>query len=208
MPMPFGLPPPDPQFEMFVASHGMSQGLLQSDGVQLFPRALVRVGSVQTGAQWRNISSVTATGVAALFVRADRAFGKTQVQIGAAYRIKTGARAVRQNRAWEYSVLVRRRVGKLGLRTLAEYSPREFDLGNSLYVEAGSSLDLGRGTSASVNIGRRERDGAPDYTSFNMGVSQGVGSELVLDARIYGTDRADLGHRYRTRFALSARLTL
>ena len=50
MPMPFGLPPPDPAIELFVASRGMTQGLSQSDGPQVIPRAYVRFGEVQVGA--------------------------------------------------------------------------------------------------------------------------------------------------------------
>jgi hypothetical protein len=208
MPMPFGLPPPDPGFEMLVASHGMSQGLSQTDGIQVFPRASVRLGAVQVGGQWRNITSPSASGVAAFFVKVRHRFGQTELELGGAYRLKTGAPATRDNRAWEYSALLRRRVGRFGFRALAEYSPREFDAGRSLYVDTGASLDLKRGASLSANLGRRERDGAPDYTSFNLGLSQVVGQKLVLDARGYWTDHASLGHRYVARLVLSARLSL
>ena len=68
--MPFDLPPPDPAAEIFVSSHGMSKGIGQSDGPQIIPKASLRLGAVQFGAQWKNVTSTSANGEGALFANA------------------------------------------------------------------------------------------------------------------------------------------
>lgn len=207
MPAPFALPPPDPGFEIYVASQGMAQGLLQSEGMQVVPRAFVRVGKTQVGGLWRNISSPSASGVANFFVRTSRKFGDLQVDAGATYRIRTGTKANADATAWQFNGGGRLKLGNAGLRINAEYSPGEFENGQSLYVEAGSSLTVGKGVTLSANAGRRERHRAPDYTSFNAGMSKAVRERLTLDARYYQTDRGELGERYRGRIIISARLS-
>jgi hypothetical protein len=208
MPMPFGLPPPDPAFELFVASHGMTQGLSQTQGAQAIPRAYLRVGDVQAGAFWRNIDSPVATGILALFARASRKRHATHVEFTALYRTRTGAHRPTVRHAWEFDATLRQGFGKLGVRLNVEYAPREFDLGRSWFVEIGPSFQVAKGTNLFANIGRRERSGAPDYTSINVGVSRAVGQNVVLDARYYATDRSGLGPRYSSRLVLSARLSL
>lgn len=208
MPLPFGLPPPDPGFELFVASHGMSEGLSQTTGPQIIPRATVRSGSLQIGAQWRNISSPIASGIAALFVKWSRKRGRTQLELAALYRLRTDPAPRVDSDAWELDASFRRSFGKLGLRGIVEYAPREFEAGKSLYVELGPNFRVGKATTLSVNLGRRERARAPDYTTINAGLTHGVGDKLSLDARIYGTDHPERGMRYRTRLIVSARLTL
>lgn len=208
MPIPFGFPPPDPGVELFVASRGMAQGLSQTDGIQVIPRAYVRIGALQLGGQWRNISNPTANGVAAVFARISRRAGIVQLELGAAYRIRTGTAVRRDSRAWEFSLAARAAFGAAALRFSAEYSPREFETGASLYVEGGASYNLGGGASASLNLGRREREGGPDYATLNAGLTRIFWGKLSLDARIYATNRNALGERYRQRFILSARLAL
>lgn len=208
MPVLLALPPPDPGFELVLASHGMSQGVSQTDGVQVIPRAYVRIGPAQIGGQWRNIRSRSATGVAAFFLKFSGKLGGTQLEAGAAYRIRTGIKASADSKAWEFSGGAKRSFGRLGLRIGAEYSPKEFDDGQSLYVDLGSAFDVDRVTKVSVNIGRRERDGGPDYTSFNAGISRVIERRLTLDARYYTTDRAGIDARYRGRLVLSTRLAL
>ena len=206
MPIPFGLPTPDPGFEISIASRGMSQGIAQTDGIQVIPRALVRIGAVQFGGQWRNVSSPNASGVAAFFMRISRSAGRARIDLGAAYRIRTGARANLDSRAWEFSAGARAVFGRSTLRLSAEYCPREFENGPSLYLEGGAAFRLGAATNASVNLGRRQRAGGPDYATFNAGVTRALGQRLSLDARFYETNRGALGARYRGRIILSARL--
>ena len=208
MPVLLALPPPDPGFELVLASQGMSQGISQTDGIQVVPRAYVRIGSAQIGGQWRNIRSRSATGVAAFFLKFSGKVGGTQLEAGAAYRVRTGVKTSADSKAWEFSGGARKNFGRLGLRIGAEYSPIEFGDGQSLYVDLGPAFDVDQVTKVSVNIGRRERDGGPDYTSFNAGISRVIGRRLTLDARYYRTDRAGLDARYRGRLILSTRLAL
>jgi hypothetical protein len=208
MPMPFGLPPPDPALELFVASQGMSQGLSQTEGAQVIPRAYLRLGDVHAGLFWRNIDSPVATGILAVFARASRKHRATQLDLTALYRTRTGAQRPTVRHAWEFDATLRQGFGRLGLRLNAEFAPREFELGKSWFVEFGPSFQIAKGTNLFANIGRRERSGAPDYHSINIGLSRAVGGKIVLDARYYTTDRSELGPRYAGRFVLSARLSL
>ena len=91
MPMPFGLPPPDPGFELFIASHGMTQGLSQSDGPQVIPRAYLKFGDVQVGGFWRNIDSPVANGIGVLFGKVGITRSAAQADVVLLYRTRTGA---------------------------------------------------------------------------------------------------------------------
>jgi hypothetical protein len=207
MPMLLGLPPADPGFEFLAASHGMSEGLLQTEGPQVIPRATLRMGAVQVGAQWRNISSPIASGIAAFFVKWTRKRGRTQMELALFDRYRTGARGPVDRQAWEIDGAVRHSFGKVGLRVIGEYSPKEFETGQSSYVEGGANIEVAKGASLSANVGRRLRSGAPDYTTFNAGLTQVVGG-VSLDARLYGTNHSERGARYQTRLIVSARVTL
>jgi len=208
MPMPFGLPPPVPAFELFVASRGMTQGLSQSNGPQIIPRAYLQFGHVQVGAFWRNIDSPVANGIGVLFGRVSEKRGPTQLDIALLYRTRTGAHRPTVLHAWEVDATVRHSFGRLGIRLNAEHAPREFELGPSLFVEIGPSFQLAKGTSLFANLGRRERRGGPEYTAINIGISRAVGRKLVLDGRYYATDQSELGPRYHGRLVFSARLSL
>jgi hypothetical protein len=208
MPMPFGLPPADPAIELFVASHGMTQGLSQSDGPQIIPRAYLQFGRVQVGAFWRNIDSPVAKGIGALFGKFTTRRGPAQLDLALLYRTRTGAPRPTVLHAWEMDATFRRSFGRFGVRLNAEYAPREFELGPSLFVELGPSFQLAKGTSVYANLGRRERSGAPEYSAINVGISHAVGNKLVLDGRYYATDRSELGPRYHKRLVVSARLSL
>ena len=208
MPMPLGLPPPVPGFELFVASHGMSEGLSQTDGPQVIPRVTLRFGEVQLCAQWRNISSPAASGIAAFFVKWSHKGADTQIDFATLYRVRTDPAPGLVRHAWEFDGGFRHSFGKLGIRAIAEFAPKEFGAGPSFYIEGGPTLQVGKATTISAIVGRRERGRAPDYTTFNAGLTRVVGGKLALDARVYGTDRSRLGSRYRTRFVVSARVTL
>jgi hypothetical protein len=207
MVFPLALPPPDPGFEILISSQGMSQGLLLTEGIQLFPRATLRMGSAQLGVQWRNVDSPAADGVAALFAKYSRRAGKVRVDVTARYRIRTGHRGLGKPTSWEFSAAGRRSFGKLAIQASADFSPQEFGNGRSLYAEIVPVLDLGE-SRISAGIGRRFRQSGPNYTTFNLGIARTVASKVTLDARIHATDRGDLGERYKARVVLSARLTL
>lgn len=208
MPMPFGLPPADPAVQLFVASQGMTQGVLQSEGPQVIPRAYLKLGEIQVGALWRNIDSPAAKGIAVMFGKYVSARGPTQFEGAVLYRMRTGARRPTARHAWEFDATARRTFGKLALRFNAEYAPRDFELGPSLFVETGSSYQIANGTQLYANVGRRVRSGAPGYAAVNVGVSRTIGKALVIEGRFYATNKSYVGPRYHSRFVLGARLSL
>ena len=193
---------------MFVAGQGMSEGLSQTTGAQIIPRVTLRIGEVQLCAQWRNISSPIANGIAAFFVKWSHRSDDSQVELAALYRLRTEAPAGVDRNAWEFDGSFRHSFGKVGVRAIAEYSPKEFEAGQSIYVELGPTLQIAKTTIISLNAGRRERGGAPDYSTFNAGVTRIVGRKLSVDARVYATDHPERGSRYRTRLVVSARVIL
>jgi hypothetical protein len=207
MVFPLALPPADPGFEILISSQGMSQGLLLTEGIQLFPRATVRMGSAQLGVQWRNVDSPAADGVAALFAKYSWRAGKVQLDVTGRYRIRTGHTGLGEATSWEFSAAGRRSFGKLAFQAGVDFSPQEFGNGRSLYAEIGPVFDVG-GSRISAGIGRRFRQRDPNYTSFNLGIGKTLASKVTLDARFHATDRSDLGERFKARVVLSARLTL
>ena len=206
--LPLSLPPPDPVVELFVATRGMSQGIAQTDGIQVRPRLVVHLGDAQLGAQWRNITSPAAKGVAMFFVRYGHRVGKVQFDGAVAYRVRTGVSSPFKGTAWEVTGTARRSFKGWGLRLELQYSPQDFGNGQSLYLEAGPTVDLGPATTVSANVGRRERQQGPDYASFNVGFTTVVKQRLSVDARLFDTNRGGLGAPFRSRIAVSARLTL
>jgi uncharacterized protein (TIGR02001 family) len=205
--MPFDLPPPDPAAEIFVSSHGMSKGIGQSDGPQIIPKASLRLGAVQFGAQWKNVTSTSANGEGALFANASRKIGALQLTAGVAYKFQTGVRGHPDSRSFEFTAGATRKFGRLSARINAVYSPD--DLGSakqSLYIEGGPALDIGRGWTISGAVGSRSRRDGQDYHSFNAGIGKSLKS-LQLDLRYYDTDRSSVGDPYHARLVASARLS-
>jgi hypothetical protein len=206
--MPAILPAIDPAVEIVVSTTGMTQGTAQTDGGQIKPRLYLKIGQVQAGLLWRNIDSDLAGGVGVLFVRTSRKLGRLQLDGGVAYRIRTGVKVPHQSHAWEFNAGLRRDFGKLSLGGIVEYSPREFERGYSLFVEGGPTLTLSPTVKASANVGRRERRGAPDYSSANIGLTKMVFDGLALDLRYYTTSKPEIGERFRARLVASARWSL
>ena len=205
----FDLPPPEPHFEIVIASRGMSKGLAQTERMQFVPKGFLQMGAVQIGGQWKNVTSPTVAGEAAVFANVTRTVSGFQLSLGAAYKLQTTVRAPTDSDSFEFSGSVGRKVGKLGTKVSVIFSPD--DLGSALrsvYVEGGPTLDIGKATKISANVGHRHRIGGFDYTSFNAGLSTVVAKWLTLEARYYGTTRSNLDKAYRGRAVLAARLSL
>ena len=204
----FDLPPPDPGIEVVVASRGMSKGIAQTEGPQMIARPYVQVGPIQTGGQWKNISSAVAGGEASLFANVAPKVGDFQLNLGAAYKMQTGVTEPTDDKSWEFTGSISRKFNRLSLRVQAIYSPD--DLGGakrSLYVEGGPSFDLNKTTRISANLGRRDRVQGDDYTSFNAGITKTIFKGFSLDGRFYGTNKSDLGEFLEDRFVISARMS-
>jgi uncharacterized protein (TIGR02001 family) len=204
----FDLPPPDPAFEFSVASRGMSKGIAQTEGPQVILRGMGKSGPLEFGGQWKNVTSSTARGEASAFVNANHSFGRARVTGGAAYKFQTGVSGNTDSTSFEFNAGATATFGKAALRATAIYSPD--DLGSakqSLYLEAGPSLEVVKSLRASANIGRREREQGDDYTSFNLGLSYTIEKNILVDLRYYDTAQSQLGENYEPRVVVQARVT-
>ena len=193
---------------MTVSSRGMSKGIEQADEPQNIPKIYLQVGKVQLGGQWKNVTSSTADGEAAAFVNWGPKLGKFQLALGVAYKFQTGATPGTDSNSFEFTGGATRKFDRLSLKLTAIYSPD--DLGrtkHSLFVEGGPSFDLTKSLRLSANLGRRSRQGAPDYTAVNLGATKTLFRGFSLDFRYYQTNRANLGDIYRRRLVLAGRWT-
>ena len=124
----FDLPPPNPGFEIVLASRGMSKGIAQTEGPQFVPKAFVQLGSVQLGGQWKNVTSTAAEGEAAAFATVAKRVAGFQVTVGAAYKFQTGVHGDPDSDSFEFAGTVNRRFGKLGARGSVIYSPDDLGI--------------------------------------------------------------------------------
>ena len=202
----FALPPFDPGVELVVSSRGMSKGIEQSDEPQVIPKIILRIGDVQIGGQWKNVTSTAADGEAAAFANLTHKFGAFAVTAGAAYKFQTNVKMRTDSDSFEFTGGISRTFGRLSLKVSAIYSPN--DLGKakrSLYLEGGPALELTKTLRLSANLGRRTRENGPDYTAFNVGVTKALFHGFSMDLRGYQTNRANLGDIYKRRVVISGR---
>jgi hypothetical protein len=203
------LPPPDPGFEIVVASRGMSKGVAQTKGIQVVPRGFIQLGTLQIGAQWKNVTSEVAAGEGAAFVNFAPKLGAFQLTVGAAYKFQTSVKGNPDDTSFEFTTAATRKFGRVSLRASAVYSPD--DLGSarrSLYLEGGPTIDIDSSTRISANVARRSRVNGVDYTSWNAGLSKTLFKKVTLDARYYDTAQRELGETYDNRVVVSGRLAL
>ena len=201
------LPPPDPSLEIVIASQGMSKGLRQTDGVQLVGRGEIAVGHVYAGLLVKNVTSPVTDVEAQAYLgyRTHAAGFELGGSIG--YHRQLGAGPAADGARFEFQASVARPLGPVTPRLSAIFSPDDFGATRrSLYVEGGVSVAIFPGASLSANLGRRERVGGPDYTSFNAGASYAVTSWLTADLRYYDTAQSGLGAIYEPRVVGSVRL--
>lgn len=200
------LPIPQPSIEIIAATQGMSKGLRQTSGIQILVRPEVSVGSFFIGGLYKNVTSTTADGEAEILVGLRHRLAGLDLTATAGYRWNTGAPSSVDRDALEFNLTATRHFGPLTPRVSLTYSPD--DLGatrRSLYAEAGATVHLLGGMSASAAVGRRARDGGPDYYAFNAGASYAFAPFVSLDVRYYSTDQSSLGDIYRDRVVASLR---
>ena len=202
----FALPPFDPGVELVVSSRGMSKGIEQSDQPQVIPKIILRIGDVQIGGQWKNVTSTAADGEGAAFANLTHDFGAFAVTAGAAHKFQTNVKMRTDSDSFEFTGAVARAFGKLSVKVSAVYSPD--DLGKakrSLYLEGGPALDLTKTLRLSANLGRRSRKNGIDYTAVNLGVTKTLFRAFSIDLRLYQTSRANLGDIYKRRVVIAGR---
>ena len=64
------------------------------------------------------------------------------------------------------------------------------------WVEGRLGWDFTPQLNGTVAVGRREQNGAPDYTGWNAGVTYALTDALELDLRYYDTDAHTFGEQY------------
>lgn len=203
----FSFPSPDPGIEISAFNQGMSKGLRQTDGPQILVRPEVTAGPLFIDAYYKNVTSPTADGEAAALIGLRRHAAGFDLAISGAYKWNIGAHAQADRDAFEFNAAASRRFGRVTPRISLTWSPD--DLGGtraSLYAEAGASVPLFAGASVSANVARRIRDGSPDYTAFNAGVSYAITDHFTAELRYYDTAQSRLGTIYAPRLVASARL--
>jgi len=197
----------DPGIEISAFSQGMSKGLRQTDGVQILVRPELAIGSLVLDAYYKNVTSPTADGEAAVRLGLRRRVAGFELAVSAAYKWNTNARLQADRDALEFSASASRRFGRVTPHLSLVYSPD--DLGGtraSLYAEAGVAASLVQGLSLGANVERRERDGGPDYVAFNAGATYAFSRNLGADLRYYDTAQSRLGAIYRPRLVASLKL--
>lgn len=99
--------------------------------------------------------------------------------------------------AWEFTADLSRSIGPARARLQLQHSPDGAGTVKAwTWVEAQAGWDFNEAVSASAAIGRREQDGAIDYTGYNLGVSWAIHRRAALDLRWFGTDGPSNDPRY------------
>lgn len=125
------------------------------------------------------------------------AFGY-QFDFNIAYLNRLGAEAGFDEDAWELTGNMSRSIGPASGNLQVQYSPDPAGAATSfVWVEAKLGWDFSQRLSGSAAVGRREQNGAPDYTGWNAGVTYGLTEALDLDVRYYDTNAHDQGKQYR-----------
>lgn len=203
----FDLPPPDPAAEVVIATRGISKGIAQTDGPQLLVRGELGFGAIYIGAYAKNVSSPTSDGEAAGLIGARTKIHGFELSGSAALKRSISPVGKVDADALEIVGGVSRKIGRVTPRVSVTWSPD--DLGSTsrtIYAESGVSYAVDPKTSVSAALGRRERDGGPDYTTFNVGAAHTLAGKLTFDARYFATNRSSLDNPYRGRLFGSARL--
>lgn len=199
---------PDPAIELVAATRGMSKGLAQTEGPQLLVRGELGLGNPFVAAYGKNVVSSGDEGIeAGLLVGARFGLAGFQFVASAAYKRLEGMSGPVDDDALELNLSASRLLfrGVTG-RASMTYSPNELgSTRHSLYLETGVSIDLGHGIALSGNVSRRERSGGPDYTAFNLGLTQVLWRGVSAEMRLYDTAQSDLGEVYHRRLVATLR---
>ena len=203
------IPPPDPGIEISLASRGYSKGLAQTDGLQIVARPELAFGPVWLGFYAKNVDSSTSEGEAGPTVGLRTSAAGFDLVASATWKLAIEPHGSTNDDALELFGSVGRRFGPVNTRLALTWSPN--DLGGTeetLWGEALVAYSLRRSTTLSANIGRRERGGGPDYTAFNLGLTQALPRGFSADLRWYDTNRSGQGDAFEGRLVATLRLRL
>ncbi|MDQ3080330.1 MAG: hypothetical protein M3R03_10085 [Pseudomonadota bacterium] len=203
----FDLPPATPTIQIELASTGISKGLAQTRGPQLVVRPALTFGAFSIEGNAKNIENNGDHG-AELALSAGAATKAGGFDLSARGGLKSihGIAGQADRRAFEMRLEAGRKFGAVRATATVTYSPD--DTGStrqSTFAEGGLAWDVRKGTRISARLGRRERGGSPDYTAYNLGVTQDIIPQLAADVRLLDTNSSELGYAYKRRLVASLR---
>ena len=199
------LPPPDPGIEISLASQGISKGLRQTDGPQLLARGEIVFGPLFVASYLKNVSGPASDGETAAIIGLRGPAGGFDLVGSAAWKFGVAPVGF-DDQALEINVAASRHIGIVTPRLSLTWSPDELGTTRrSLYTEAGATIAVAPHATVSAAVARRDRDGAPDYTAFNIGASYTFAEHFTVDVHWYDTDRSRLGEIYENRAVASIR---
>lgn len=119
------------------------------------------------------------------------------VDLNATHKWRVDADPGEDDDAWEFTANIDRSIGPAKARLQLQHSP---DGAGSVkawtWVEGQIGWDFTGKLSGSAAVGRREQDGAPDYTGWNIGGTYALTRSLELELRYYDTDAKAPGDQY------------
>ena len=202
----FDLPPPIPSIEFNLASTGMSKGLAQTDGPQVLVRGELGFGSLYVGGYAKNVDSSSSDGEAAALIGLRTKAAGFDLSASAAWKRAIDPTPGFNADALEVSAVIAPPLGAFTPRLSIVWSPDDLgSTGRTIFVEAVGGYRIGKSLIASAAVGRRERNGGPDYSAWNAGVSWTPVKRVALDLRYYDTDGGDT-HPFQARVVASGRV--
>jgi uncharacterized protein (TIGR02001 family) len=119
------------------------------------------------------------------------------VDLNAAHKWRVDADPGSDDDAWEFTANVSRSIGPAKARLQLQHSPDGTGSTRAwTWVEGQIGWDFTDKLSGSAAVGRREQDGAPDYTGWNIGATYALTRTLELEVRYHDTDADAPGEQY------------
>lgn len=202
------LPPVSPTVEVSVANQGVSKGVLEESGVQVVGGIRFDLGKhMYVIVQGKNVDTEGAGAELKGGIGAKTVVHGVELKGEVAHKHLTDAPAGVDADAFEFTAGAKTNVGPVVVGATAVYSPNDFGATkDSLYLEGTAAVEVAKGTTISGGVGRRNRDGAKDYTAFNAGVTQELAKGVEVDVRYYDTAQNEYGRTFKDRVVAALRL--
>jgi hypothetical protein len=201
--------PWDPQLEINIAGRGYSKGVAQTKGPQVLIRPELRFGPLALHGYAKNVSGPLQDGEVGAGLTYRRDVRGFEIAGSAVAKSMINPASQVDSRAAEFAFAIARTNGTILPRVSVMWSPEDLGAtGESAYWEGGLGFSPRRRLTGSVALGKRLRNGAPDYLSYNAGLSYRLTAAFTADLRWFGTNQSGLGDPYKSRVvgALRAKL--